>query len=95
MTGLRCGSIGSEKGRERRSRAANKGDCNVVCVVCWRSPCRSDEAEKRLRKAEPMKMADLVGWLCKKVWKSKWVMGGLSRIKWRRADGRKRADLGD
>ncbi len=42
-----------------------------------------------------MKMADLVGWLCEKVWKSKWVMGGLSRIKWRRADGRKRADLGD
>jgi len=35
-----------------------------------------------------MKMADLAGWLCEKVWKSKWVMGGLSRIKWRRAKGR-------
>ncbi len=67
----------------------------IRAIVCWRSPCRSDEAEKRLRKAKPMKMADLAGRLCKRVWKSKWVMGGLSRIKWRRADGRKRADLGD
>lgn len=37
-------------------------------------PCRSNEAEERNSDAEPMRMADMTGWFCERVWKRKWAM---------------------